>query len=111
MKTSSWRSTLFSRLLLIVGGLLAVLSVYWLVQVSLAPVSVPPAPGARGVIRFDPNLDVSKNELFFRLRSLGPQEVATPSLGRANPFLPIIQTPIAPISVSSSTVATGTVSP
>jgi hypothetical protein len=111
MKISPWRSTLFSRILLIVGGLLAVLSVYWLVQVSLAPVSVPPAPGARGVIRFDPKLDVSKNELFFRLRSLGPQDVSIPSLGRANPFLPIVQVQLPPVGVSSSTATTGTSAP
>ena len=111
MKTSSWRATLFSRLLLIVGGLLAVLSVYWLVQVSLTPVPVPAAPGKRGAVRFDPVLDVSKNELFFRLQNLGPQAVPTPPLGRANPFLPIERPPVSPPSVASSTVATGTITP
>jgi hypothetical protein len=111
MKTSSWRATLFSRLLLIVGGLLAVLSVYWLVQVSLTPIPVPAAPGKRGTVRFDPVLDVSKNELFFRLQNLGPQEVPNPPLGRANPFLPIERAPVPSVNVSSSTAATGTVTP
>lgn len=62
---------------------------YWFIQTSLAPVPVPPAPPTRGAVRFDPALDVSKSDTFFRLRPMGPFEVKPENLGRVNPFVPI----------------------
>jgi len=111
MKLPTWHTTLFSRLLLIAGGLFAVWSVYWLVQVTLTPVPVPLAPPKRGPVRFDSTLDVSKNELFFRLQNLGPQIVPAPTLGRTNPFLPIEQPSAAVVSTSRSVVSVSTTTP
>ncbi|MFZ2803739.1 MAG: hypothetical protein WA001_00800 [Patescibacteria group bacterium] len=92
-------STLFSRILLIIGGLLVVGLSFWFIETSLSPVPVPPVPPQPSSVQFDPTLDVSKNAVFFGLRPMGP-DVSTPvSVGRDNPFIP----PPAPVFVTSTT--------
>ncbi len=88
MPASKFRPAIFSRLLLVLGALIALYFGYWFVRLAFAPVPIPPVPPQRGVIRFDPSLDVSKNSLFFRLRPLGPLEVEPGQRGRINPFIP-----------------------
>lgn len=96
------RSSLFSRLLVVVALLMIIGLGYWFVQTSFAPVPVPSAAVSRGTVRFDPALDVSKNELFFHLRPLGDQDIQLPNLGRPNPFIPIPPPPVATTSTSST---------
>lgn len=93
--------SIFSRLLLVVAGLLVIVFTYWFIATWLAPVSAPPAPGSRGTVTFDPKLDVSKSETFFRLRPLGPLEPSIVPSGRPNPFVPPI-----PASLATSTTST-----
>lgn len=107
-------STLFSRILLIIGGLLVVGMSYWFIQTSLAPVPVPPVPPQPGAVRFDPSLDVSKNAVFFSLRPLGPDLVTPTIVGRPNPFALVIPsaavtTTAATTTPTSQAIATSTI--
>lgn len=97
-------STLFARLLLVVAGLIVIGFTYWLIATFLAPASAPPAPASRGSVTFDPKLDVSRNEIFFRMRPLGTLDPNRPVAGRPNPFVPPI-----PAALVTSTVPTTTV--
>jgi hypothetical protein len=95
--------SIFSRLLLVVAALLVVVFTYWLIATLLAPASVPLAPGSRGVVSFDPKLDVSKDETFFRLQPLGPLDPTKTPSGRTNPFVPPL-----PPAIATSTAPTTT---
>ncbi|MFH1620804.1 MAG: hypothetical protein ABIB04_01830 [Patescibacteria group bacterium] len=105
MNTSS--PPIFSRILLIIGGLAVIGLAYWFIRTSLMPVSVSPVPLAnRGAVKFDPALDVSKNEAFFRLHSLLPSEPVAVTPGRINPFVPV------PVPVrATSTTSTPPITP
>lgn len=95
-------TTLFSRILFILGGLSVIVFVFYLISTTLSPVPVPPAPPAPKSVRFDPTLDVTKNGAFERLRPVGPPAVLVGTLGRNNPFIP------PPTSTSESQVVTST---
>jgi len=81
-------TTLVSRILFVLGGGGIVVFAYTLLQTMLAPVPVPPAPFAPASVSFDPTLDVTKNEIFDRLRPIGPSSIEIGAMGRSNPFLP-----------------------
>ena len=82
-------SSIFSRILFLLSGAVVIGMAAWFIQTSLAPVPAPPFVPPRKSVSFDANLDVSKNETFFRLRPLGPMVNTQPQmLGRANPFDP-----------------------
>lgn len=105
---SSSRSSLFSRILIIVGCLSVVGLSYWFVQTSLAPVPVPPVPPARGKVQFDPKLDVSKNTVFFNLRQMGPEVVEPLAIGRPNPFAPVLPVLPPPVVTTTGTTTSST---
>ena len=106
MITSPGTSPMLSRILMVIGGLGIIGLTYWLIQASLSPVPVPPAPPKRCAVQFNTKLDVSKNETFFHLRDMGPTEVKPTNLGRPNPFIP------APIEIvveaTTTVIATST---
>lgn len=95
--------SIFSRILMVIASLAVIGLAYWFIRTSLAPVPAPPPAAGRGSVRFDPALDVSKNETFFRLRPLAPSEVLTPQPGRLNPFVPV-PPPAPPPTTTTSTV-------
>ncbi len=101
MVAAKFRPAILSRLLVVIAALVALYFGYWFVRLAFAPVPVPPSAPRRSSIRFNPNLDVSKHELFIRLRPLGPLEVQPGQRGRVNPFISVP-------SVSTSTVVTTT---
>ncbi len=89
MKISSSPS-IFSRVVLIIGGLAVIGLTYWFIRTSLMPISALPRVVAnRATVKFDPALDVSKNEAFYRLQILLPVEPLAPPPGRLNPFIPV----------------------
>ncbi len=85
--TRKFLTTLFSRILFVLGGGGIVVFAYTLILTLLAPVSVPPAPPAPASVSFDPTLDVTKNAIFDRLRQIGPPSVEIGAIGRPNPFI------------------------
>lgn len=98
--------SIFSRILMIVGALAVVGFTYWFITTSLAPLPVPEAPPARGNVRFDPRVDVSKNPSFQQLYPLGPMTIVPPTtIGRQDPFsaLPVFTAPSGTMPVVSST--------
>ena len=96
-------SSLLSKILLVVGGLLALGAAYWFITNMLAPIQAPlSAPSQRKAVEFDTRLDVSKDERFTMLRQLAPTEVVTGQVGRPNPFVPV------PPPVTATTTATST---
>lgn len=85
---------------------------YWIVQMTLAPVAVPPSAPARKNVTFDARLDISKNATFTQLKSIGPMEVDVPPTGRDNPFAPVTaqvaatgEAPVVTTSTATSTLA------
>lgn len=111
-------TTLFSRMLFVLGGLSAVVFVFYLIQTTLSPVPVPPLPPAPTSARFDPALDVTKNAAFGRLRPVGPSAVLIGAIGRSNPFTPPptstsesnVESRTSQVTTSTLPVATSTVS-
>lgn len=81
-------TTIITRTLLVIGALLCLVFGYWIIQIALAPVTVPPPPPARKNVTFDARLDVSKNAQFTELKTIGPIDVDVPQTGRDNPFVP-----------------------
>jgi hypothetical protein len=79
--------TIFSRILLVVAAGAVIAFAYLFVQVSLAPVAVPPAPPTQKSISFNPQLDVTKQPAFEKLRPLGVVTFEPMELGRPNPFI------------------------
>jgi hypothetical protein len=90
--------SIFSRLLMVVAGLLVIVFTYWMIATLVAPGVAPTPPGSRGSVIFDAKLDVSRNETFFRMRPLGPLDPNRPTTGRPNPFVP----PVAPTLATST---------
>lgn len=76
---------------------------FWVGLQALEPVPVPPLPPAKAQVRFDPKVDVSNNPMFKRLEPLGPGAVEAGTLGRVNPFAPVL-----PASTATGTQATTT---
>ncbi len=112
-------TTIISRVLLVIGAGLCLVFGYWIIQMSLSPVSVPPPPPARKNVTFDARLDISKNDTFTQLHSIGPLEVDVPPTGRENPFAPavapvVVTAPVAiiatstPVTNATSTIASPT---
>ena len=79
----------------------------WFVQTTFQPVPVPPSTYALRTVQFRADLDVSKQDAFFKLRSLGPTEIIVPPAGRPDPFLPI-PPPITTTTTTSTVEATST---
>lgn len=75
----------------------------WFVKSTFQAVPVPPSTYVKGAVRFRADLDVSKQDAFFRLRPLGPTEVTIPPAGRPDPFQPVV------ISTSTASTTTSTV--
>lgn len=103
--------SIFSRLLLVVGGLAVMSTAYWFIKTGLSPIAVPPPSVSHGAVRFDPSLDISKNQAFFRLRALGPSELPMPELGRQNPFVPVPPPPSATSTATTTAVEPATFIP
>jgi len=93
--------SVFSRLLLIFGSIAVVGLTYWFISTSLAPVAVPEVPASRTKVKFDPTADVTKKPYFSDMHPLGPDLALPSSIGRQNPFVPVIP-------VSSTSTATTT---
>ncbi|MFA4954731.1 MAG: hypothetical protein WC641_05455 [Patescibacteria group bacterium] len=93
MRTSS----IFSRIVLVLGGLAVLGFTYWLLATSLAPIEVPPLAVSRREIKFDPRVDMSKNEKFLRLKPLGDGVPELTGLGRSNPFMPLTMASSTPV--------------
>lgn len=100
-------TSLFSRLLTIVGVLSVLIAAYWFITTSLTPYPVPPTPPRRGAVTFDPKVDVSKDAVFRNLRPLAGFEVEIGQMGRSNPFVPPAPAPII-ISPTTTESSTGT---
>ncbi len=96
--------SLLSRVVFLLIGAGVVGAAYTFIRIVLAPVAVPPAPPASHAVTFDPKLDVTKNEIFGRLRSVGPSAIEVGKLGRENPFIPV------PTSSAEQASATTTIS-
>ncbi len=100
------RRTIFARSLT-AFSLLALLGVGgWFIQSSLQAVPVPPSTVKNRTVRFRADLDLSKQESFFKLHPLGSVDVTIPPAGRVDPFLPV--SPIR--SDTGTTTASSTVS-
>jgi hypothetical protein len=102
----STTSSIFSRILFIIAGLVVIGLTAWFIQTSLVPVEAPLPVIARKAVSFDKKLDVSKNETFFRLRPLGPMDIQPHNAGRANPFVPV--PPPVPVATSTATTTPAT---
>lgn len=89
MTDSRVAPSIFSRILLIVAVVAALVAGYWLVSQALEPVPLPPAPLTKPAVRFDTKADVSKHPVFTQLEPIGPAAVDAGTLGRQNPFVPI----------------------
>jgi hypothetical protein len=98
-------TSVFSRILTIVGVLSVLIAAYWFITTSLTPYPVPPAAPRRGAVTFDPKVDVSKDAVFRTLRPLAGFEVEIGQIGRPNPFVPPAPSPliISPTTTESST--------
>jgi hypothetical protein len=93
---------LISRILMLLLAVACVLAAFWFGSQALEPVPIPPAAPTRSKVIFNRNADVSQNPTFTQLQPLGPETVEAGTLGRMNPFAPVIHAAV------SSTAATST---
>lgn len=96
-------SSLFSKLMTVIMVVACLVAAFWVALQALEPVPVPPLPPAKAQVKFDPKVDVSNNAMFKRLEPLGPGAIEAGTLGRVNPFAPVI-----PASAATGTSATTT---
>ena len=82
------KTTIFSRLIMVLLALGILGLAYWFISTSMLPVEVPQQLIMRRVVKFDPKLDISTNEKFLTLRPLGEFVLTMPAMGRENPFVP-----------------------
>ncbi len=98
------KTSIVSRLIMVLMALGILGLAYWFISTSLTPVEVPRQLVLRSVVKFDPKLDISTNEKFLALRPLGAFDLQLPAMGRENPFFPPV---VIHLTTSTSATATG----
>lgn len=98
---------LLSRALFILLACICLGIAFWIGLTFLEPVPIPSVPASRRTVQFDPSVDVSRNELFRQLESLGVATLeAGAASGRINPFVPVLYATSSMTSVLPSTSTT-----
>lgn len=90
-------------MVMVLGALAVCGTVFWFIYTSLGPVDVPPPPPSRKALKFDAQADVSRNEVFGRLRLLVENpNLEPPEIGRPNPFIPVPKPQVLPAATSTT---------
>jgi len=96
---------LISRILMLLLAVACILAAFWFGSQALEPVPVPPSAPMRSQVIFNRSADVSQNPAFTRLEPLGPETVEAGTLGRMNPFAPVVHAAVSSTSATSTSQA------